>query len=166
MDKRDASEIRRIYIHHSAGPQTASIEAIRRFHVENRGFADIGYHALVRLRENGLWWAYKGRPLDRVGAHVAGDNRRSLGLCLLGQYDPGSPGYTGPPPEEAIQLISVIAGAWCREYKIDPFGGILGHRDHQSSKTVCPGSDLWAILPEIRRRAARVPGTEVVWLSA
>ncbi|MEL6612814.1 MAG: N-acetylmuramoyl-L-alanine amidase [Bacteroidota bacterium] len=61
-------------------PPAAHVAEIRRWHVEDNGWSDIGYHAVVA--RNGEEVA--GRPLERIGAHVKGHNRDTAAVCLIG----------------------------------------------------------------------------------
>lgn len=54
-----------------------TLDARRR---QNFNLAAIGYHFLIYL--NGA--VATGRHLDEVGAHVVGNNRTSIGICLVG----------------------------------------------------------------------------------
>lgn len=58
----------------------AQVAEIRRWHVEDNGWRDIGYHWLISRRGSVL----PGRPEDEIGAHVMGHNRGTLGICLIG----------------------------------------------------------------------------------
>lgn len=139
-----------IYIHHTADRPDRTVEEIEAFH-RARGFDGIGYHAYLRKRteSDGRWWSYQGREHSRVGAHCKGHNQNSLGIAIGGNYEIGHAGYTGPVEEEAINLLVTILAAWCREYLINP-EQIYGHRDGQA--TLCPGSELYSRLHEIRSR--------------
>ena len=55
-------------------------DEIRRWHVEERGWSDIGYHYVIT--RNGV--VVQGRPLDKIGAHVKGHNKDTIGICLVG----------------------------------------------------------------------------------
>ena len=55
-------------------------DEIRRWHVEERGWSDIGYHYVIT--RNGV--VVPGRPLDKIGAHVKGHNKDTIGICLVG----------------------------------------------------------------------------------
>lgn len=55
---------------------------IREWHL-SRGFDDIGYHLVIR-RDGTL---ETGRSLDSIGAHVAGHNADSVGICMVGGLD-------------------------------------------------------------------------------
>lgn len=63
----------------STRPLSEKIAEIRSWHLA-RGFSDIGYHWIIdRNGEIG-----RGRPESTMGAHVAGRNSHSIGICLLG----------------------------------------------------------------------------------
>ena len=55
-------------------------DEIRRWHVEERGWSDIGYHYVIT--RNGV--VVQGRSLDKIGAHVKGHNKGTIGICLVG----------------------------------------------------------------------------------
>ena len=111
------------------------VAEIRRWHVEERNWSDIGYHAVVH-RDGSV--AY-GRPDWRKGAHVAGHNSTTIGIALVGGRGAVSDGkfednYT---PEQEKALRKLIG-----EYK-GKFPGILkvtGHNDY--APKACPGFDV------------------------
>lgn len=57
-------------------------EEVRRWHVKDRGWADIGYHFL--LDRDGTQTT--GRPLEKTGAHVKGHNTGTIGISLFGGH--------------------------------------------------------------------------------
>ena len=61
----------------SAKQKTAEV---RRWHVSDRGWSDIGYHYLID-RDGTVT---EGRPLERTGAHAKGHNTGSVGISLFG----------------------------------------------------------------------------------
>ena len=69
--------INEIIIHCSATRegQPVTVDDIRRFHVMQRGWRDIGYHYVVTL--DGM--VHAGRPESQVGAHCLGHNAHSIG---------------------------------------------------------------------------------------
>jgi len=81
-------KLRRIFVHTSATSPTwmndatldAKIAEIRRWHVEDNGWSDIGYHYIID--RNGA--VGQGRPVSQIGAHVGGHNHDSIGICLIG----------------------------------------------------------------------------------
>ena len=74
--------LRRIILHCSYTPPDMDIgvEDIRRWHVDYNKWRDIGYHYVVR-RDGTV---ETGRPIAQAGAHVAGHNHDSIGICMVG----------------------------------------------------------------------------------
>lgn len=73
--------ISELIIHCSATPEGKdfTVRQIRQWHLA-RGFRDIGYHYVI-YRDGSI---HKGRPLEQAGAHCAGHNRHSIGICYIG----------------------------------------------------------------------------------
>ena len=73
--------INKIIIHCSATPvgREVSVSTIRKWHLQ-RGFNDIGYHYVIHLDGK----ISVGRPIEKVGAHCAYENRGSIGICYVG----------------------------------------------------------------------------------
>lgn len=69
-----------IVLHH-AEASSCSVMDIDKWHKSN-GWTGIGYHFFVR--KNGE--IYRGRPIDKEGAHVLGKNSVSLGICAEGSF--------------------------------------------------------------------------------
>ena len=74
--------INKIIVHCAATRPGMDIGAqeIRRWHVRDNGWSDIGYHGVIR-RDGTL---ESGRPMDQAGAHTTGHNADSIGICLVG----------------------------------------------------------------------------------
>ncbi len=79
----------RITIHHTETPTNdtispqARLRSIQRYHMDVRGWCDIGYHYLMS-RDGRLW---EGRPANLNGAHTGGANRGNLGIAVIGSHD-------------------------------------------------------------------------------
>ena len=75
-------QIHKIIVHCSATRegQNISVDTIRKWHVEGRGWTDIGYHFYIDLHGD----IYKGRDIAKIGAHTKGQNRNSIGICYCG----------------------------------------------------------------------------------
>jgi len=54
---------------------------LHKWHVEENGWSDIGYHYAIDIHGAII----PCRPLERVGAHCYGYNRKSIGICLQGK---------------------------------------------------------------------------------
>lgn len=77
-----------LIIHCSATPegQDVTVEQIRNWHINQRHWSDIGYNYVI-YRDGSL---HEGRPLANGGAHTAGYNSRSIGVCYIGGCAPNS----------------------------------------------------------------------------
>lgn len=87
---------RAIIIHTIGVRGDSSIAAVRRYHVDQLGWRDVGYHFLVR--KDGR--VEPGRPLGQAGAHTSGAND-TWGVAVAGDGD--SEAWTGR------QWLSVLA---------------------------------------------------------
>lgn len=145
----------RMTIHHSAilaqsseRSTVAAIQSIQREHMEGRDFGDIGYHWLIDPA--GRIWA--GRDPRYQGAHsTGGNNVGNLGICLLGNFIPGSAGQRPTPAQN--QALRELLLELAREYRIGS-SHILTHRELRP--TDCPGDLLQAVVDQIRRDWAQL----------
>ena len=100
-------EIKEIIIHCWATRegQDISVDTIRKWHVEGRGWSDIGYHLYVDI--NGE--IHGGRDIAKIGAHCKGHNRNSIGICYAGgvEEDGKTPKDTRTE-EQKDALLSVL----------------------------------------------------------
>jgi N-acetylmuramoyl-L-alanine amidase len=76
--------INEIIVHCAATPEGKdfTVSDIDRWH-KKRGWSGIGYHYVV-YRDGSV---HKGRPVWKVGAHVRGRNRNTIGICYIGGVD-------------------------------------------------------------------------------
>lgn len=118
-----------IVLHTAAWPGDPSIHDIRRVHVDERGWDDVGYHYLVR--KDGTIEA--GRHESKKGAHCRSMhmNSKSIGICLSGHGDEEP--MTDIQKEALYKLCIDIMNA----HDI-PAEKIIGHRETGANKT-CPG---------------------------
>jgi len=125
-------EINRIIIHCSATREGQDIDAatIKKWHTEDRGWSDIGYHYCIKLDGT----LETGRPLDRAGAHVKGHNSDSIGICYIGglEEDGKTPKDTMTPAQEHAlrELIFSLRMVWDKELTLH------GHNEY--SNKACP----------------------------
>jgi N-acetylmuramoyl-L-alanine amidase len=134
--------INKIIIHCSDSSFGDAAE-IRRWHMEPpRNWSDIGYHFVVLngARKNDTFDASEdgvvelGRPVDQIGSHCLGDNKDSVGICLVG-----------------IKIFSerqlAAAATLVRELRerYNPVALIYGHCEMPSGKKQgksCPNLDM------------------------
>lgn len=123
-----------IILHHSAtddGPAD-HWQAIRRYHMEERGWRDIGYHYGVERVGDRVVVQY-GREPHVQGAHAKGHNRNSLGVCMVGNFQEHR------PPPEILDATVQLLKALMRVYDLEP-RQFLGHREIMPpGYTECPG---------------------------
>jgi len=119
--------------------QIAGVKEIRSWH-KAKGWSDIGYHFVIR-RSGAV---EKGRPLSKVGAHVAGWNTDNIGICLEG----GLNDKTFAPENNFTRaqwaaLKPLVASLRRTATKAK----IMGHRDFPKVAKACPCFDAkaWAV---------------------
>jgi N-acetyl-anhydromuramyl-L-alanine amidase AmpD len=133
MTKRARTDM--IVIHCAATPPTMDIGAkeIRLWHTRDNGWRDIGYHSVIR--RNGE--IEKGRDYHYTGAHVAGHNHNSVGICMVGGVDSKGKPENNFTPEQWESLKREIN--WI--LTLFPSCSIIGHRDLDPGKA-CPSFDV------------------------
>jgi hypothetical protein len=163
------------FVHHTVtandytADQSGSIVlAIAKYHRDTNGWNDLGYNFVV----DQFGQVFEGRAggVDQavVGAHAQGYNDQSTGIALLGTYS------DVPASEAALQAMAQLIG-WKMSLHGVPVQGqitvlsgggdlnryqsgtpvalerVAGHRDGDA--TECPGTALYAQLPDLRARA-------------
>ena len=94
------------------------VEALRSSH-KARGFADIGYHFYI-TRDGEL---HRCRPVNQIGAHAAGWNDKSIGICYEGGLD-----EQGRPADTRTYAQRCTLMDLLRQLRSDyPKARILGH---------------------------------------
>lgn len=138
-----------IIIHHSATAQ-GDAETFRRAHTA-KGWRDIGYHYVIgNGTYSGNGEVETGRTEAEDGAHcnVDGMNFKSIGICLVGNFDIDKP---TPAQMEALERL-------CRDimerHKI-PASRVLGHGEVKGAATNCPGKNF--DMAAFRKRLERKP---------
>lgn len=131
-------QVNRITIHHdgmdgftstSTGDAIDRLETIRAAHVNQRKFADIGYHFVID--PGGRVW--EGRSLKFQGAHVRDQNENNLGVMCLGNFDRHQP--SGPQ----LQTLDRFVAAQMRRFRV-PINRVYTHQE--LNPTACPGRNL------------------------
>ena len=138
LSGKSMRQIKQIIVHHSASNANATVDDIRDWHVYNNGWSDIGYHYII-LGDGSL---AEGRPVNKIGAHVKGKNRYSIGICVVGNFE-----NITPTPKQVQQLENLI-NRLCIEYGIG-WNDVSCHRDW--ANTLCPGANLFKVFNQMRR---------------
>lgn len=107
-----------------------TLDDLRRWHVDERGFSGIGYHYFIDHR--GV--LHRCRPLELAGAHCKGYNRHSIGICYAGGRLDGNYRDTRSiiQKETLYKLIEDLCNSF-------PITKITGHNEY--SNKVCPCFD-------------------------
>lgn len=133
-------KIKTIVIHCSASPnfRHTTVNDIDRWHkqrgfkrvnplINNELFA-IGYHYVIYIDGS----VHSGRSVEEVGAHVAGWNANTIGICMIGTDD-----FTAGQWDSLKDLV--------KKMQLDHIGaGVCGHRDFPNVHKDCPGFDVFA----------------------
>ena len=125
----------RIIWHHSADATLApQFDKINAYHKKQWNYKSAlgfygGYHILIE--NDGTIRRYRND--NEIGAHDAGENVNSLGVCLAGNF---SISY---PSREQQNVLAQQLRAWCALYNI-PINRIDPHR--MGDTTECPGKLL------------------------
>ena len=139
---------RALYVHITESPgrdlttrarECAALRAIRSYHVNGRGWMDLGYsYALAQpWARKGAASIYVGRGARRIPASQQGANRGNWSVAVIAAQ------------HEFIMDRTVRAIAWlARE-----LGAVRVLPHSAQNATDCPGDALRAAIPEIRRLA-------------
>ena len=110
----------------------AKVKEIKRWHVEDNGWSDIGYHFIID-RDGKI---ANGRDISKAGAHVQQRNAKSIGICLIGGHgssptDRFDGNFTSEQDAALRGLIEDLQGLH------DGIEKVTGHNDYASK--ACPG---------------------------
>jgi tetratricopeptide (TPR) repeat protein len=139
----------KITIHHTGGEDfwsgsasdaAAEIRKIQRYHQNDQGWADIGYHYIVD-RSGAIW---QGRRIRYQGAHARGSaNNGNIGIVLLGNFTHQQP--TAAQRDSLTLLLETL----CEHFGLAPTS-VYTHREILNGKTECPGPALSRCVDQIR----------------
>ena len=127
-------QIKEIIIHCSATRegQDIPVETIKDWHVNGRGWSDIGYHFYIDIKGD----IYKGRDISRIGAHCSGHNRNSIGICYCGgvEQDGKTPKdtRTEQQKEGLLHVLKTLKAMY-------PYATIYAHNEFANK--ACPSFD-------------------------
>lgn len=115
-------------------PTESKVREVRRWHVEDNGWRDIGYHYLID-RDGTV---AKGRHVAQIGAHCRGHNKGSVGVALFGGHgssetDKFEENFT---PEQDKALRSLIRGFGAE------YGKVTIHGHNEFAAKACPGFNV------------------------
>ena len=126
-----------IVVHCAATKPSMDIgyDEIRKWHVEDNGWDDVGYHFIIRRNGD----VERARPAGFQGAHAPAVNSRSVGICLVGGMAENGEPENNFTLEQFLSLKDTINMVL---EKYPDIKEILGHSDVQDNKPNCPGFNL------------------------
>mgnify|MGYP003112253072 FL=1 len=132
MEPRSSTDY--IVIHCSATKPRMDIglTEIRKWHVQGNGWRDVGYHYIIR--RNGE--VELGRSIRDTGAHAAGYNHKSVGLCMVGGMAEDNSAENNFTAQQWTALLDLV-----KQLKADyPEADVIGH--NEISEKECPSFDV------------------------
>ena len=125
-------QIKEIILHCSDTPEDRDVDIaeIRRWHVEERGWSDIGYHYVIKLDGK----VQSGRDELISGAHCRGRNKTSIGICVVGGQDKDTRQPKDTRTAEQKESLNKLLN-WLKERHTE--ADVYGHNDFDKNKT-CP----------------------------
>jgi len=134
-----------LVIHHTAGTKggVEQVRGIQRYHQQDNGWSDIGYHFLVSPAGE----IFEGRPENVQGAHVAGANSYSMGISAIGHYS--NYDIDAPCWNSMVRTCAYL----CAKYGISP-SRIIGHQD--LAQKDCPGRYIYSKMNQLRQAVTQM----------
>ena len=116
-------KINTIVVHCSATKEGKhfSVKEIEKWHKE-RGFSEIGYHYIIYIDGSIM----TGRDINKSGAHVAGNNSNTIGVCYVGGLSLKGDAKDTRTAEQKASLVFLLEQLK-EKY---PNAKICGHRDY------------------------------------
>ncbi|XP_069083351.1 peptidoglycan-recognition protein SC2-like [Pleurodeles waltl] len=130
-----------VIIHHTEGSHCTSqsacisqMKSIQNYHIDSRGWCDIGYSFLVG--EDGK--VYEGRGWTTVGAHAPNYNSNSIGISVMGSFTSKNPNSAAQNAVKSLISCGVSKGYIKSAYILK------GHRN--VTATSCPGNTFYNLI--------------------
>lgn len=127
-------KLNRIILHCTATPEGrhVSVDTIRKWHVNDRGWRDIGYHYVIYLDGS----VHKGRPIEQSGAHTSGHNADSIGIVYVGGCDSKMKAKDTLNEAQEVAMVNLIQ-ALRAEY-----GELTLHGHNEYAAKACPSFNV------------------------
>lgn len=136
-------QIKRIFVHCTAGPQTQTVEEIKNYWKRVNKWTSPGYHYIIK--PNGE--IVPLQPEDKPSNGVAGYNSTALNVCYIGGVDKQGRPLDNRTDAQKASLSTILRDL----HKRYPNAEIMGHRDiwgpdSRKWKKMCPCFDVKAEL--------------------
>ena len=152
--KRDVKDIKYLIIHKTDSEDKGKFHAYdtARYHVDNRGWAGIGYHYFI-IKDGSI---FQTQPDYVISNHASNYNSTSLGIVITGDHRlPNSKDYTCGDNEGMLGKTQYKALVWTLaklqiRHSI-PFENILAHGQTGSSKS-CPNLNMEQLKEDVKKK--------------
>lgn len=133
--RRPLALVDTVVLHHSA-TESGSPKAFADYHVRHNRWPGIGYHFVVGQKGE----AWQTNDLTTISYHASGWNARSIGVCLVGNFDKQK--LEGQQKNTLLALLAHLKDMGVKR--------LVGHRETGAKKS-CPGLnvDMEALREEI-----------------
>ena len=123
-------KINRIILHCTATPEGKhfDVDTIRRWHLKDRGWKDIGYHYVIYLDGS----VHEGRPVEQTGAHTSGHNADSIGIVYVGGCDTKMKAKDTLNEAQETAMVNLIKSLR------DEYGDLSLHGHNEFAAKACP----------------------------
>lgn len=132
---RPLHAIEQIVVHHSA--DNGTIQSIAEYHTapkpKGNGWPGIGYTFVID--QEGI--IYQAHDLDTLCFNVANQNTKSLGICLIGNFEKNP---VPPAQLESLKWLIPQVKQFLKPLKV------IGHREAEGAATKCPGKHLFSLI--------------------
>ena len=132
MEPRKSTDYIVIHCAATKASMDIGLTEIRKWHVQDNGWRDVGYHYIIR--RNGE--VELGRSIRDTGAHAAGYNHKSVSVCMVGGMAEDNSAENNFTPHQWVALIIEIK----KLSEMYPDAKIIGH--NEISEKECPSFDV------------------------
>ena len=132
MEPRNSTEYIVIHCAATKASMDIGLTEIRKWHVQDNGWRDVGYHYIIR--RNGE--VELGRSNRDTGAHAAGYNHKSVSVCMVGGMAEDNSAENNFTAQQWTALLDLV-----KQLKVDyPDADVIGHNEISEKK--CPSFDV------------------------
>lgn len=123
-------QIGEIHLHHSSSNYANhdNLAYIRKIHVDENGWSDVGYHYFINRRGD----INIARPIEKIPASIRGRNAHAIAICLSGNF--AESGIT-PTARQVVNLTKLLLNLLAI-FNLKP-SDVYGH--NELANTLCPG---------------------------
>ena len=132
MEPRKSTDYIVIHCAATKASMDIGLTEIRKWHVQDNGWRDVGYHYIIR--RNGE--VELGRSIRDTGAHAAGYNHKSVSGCMVGGMAEDNSAENNFTAQQWTALLDLV-----KQLKSNyPDADVIGH--NEISEKECPSFNV------------------------